>query len=304
MIKYSFIVPCYNGEDYIERCLGSILKQKKNNYEIIVINDGSTDNSKNILSKYKNIVLYNTSNNGLSAARNLGIEKSNGEYLIFVDIDDYIKEDFLEVIDKKIKNEDMLKIGVTKINIDLSEEKMNNCTFDITNGEDAFNKFIDSKIIFEMASCYIVKREYIINNNFYFEVGKYHEDFGIIPYMIINAKSISSIDYYGYMYVQTENSITRNSSEKKEYTKSMDVLYFFDQYNNLLKIDEKINKKFISYIANACINKLPKLNNFYRKKYKNELKQRHIYKYLYSDTLKRKIKKVLAFINLDFIVYK
>ena len=106
MIKYSFIVPCYNGEKYIVKCLDSILKQTSNNYEVIVINDGSTDNSINIINKYKNdkkIVIINQDNMGLSLARNNGINKAKGEYLIFVDCDDYIQNDFLKTIDKKSK---------------------------------------------------------------------------------------------------------------------------------------------------------------------------------------------------------
>ena len=132
MIKYSFIVPCYNGEKYIVKCLDSILKQTSNNYEVIVINDGSTDNSINIINKYKNdrkIVIINQNNMGLSLTRNNGINKAKGEYLIFVDCDDYIQNDFLKTIDKNLNDEDMLKIGYTLV-YDNKEEVINNITFE------------------------------------------------------------------------------------------------------------------------------------------------------------------------------
>ena len=116
--------------------------------------------------------------------------------------------------------------------------------------------------------------------------------------MIINAKKVKSIPYSGYMYVQTNNSITRNSDAKKENKKALDVLYFFDKYKNTN------NKLFQSYMANACINKLKYLDKEDKIKYKKELTTRKIYKYLLSNNLKRKIKKILAFINLDLIVYR
>lgn len=299
MIKYSFIVPCYNGEKYIVKCLDSILKQTSNNYEVIVINDGSTDNSINIINKYKNdkkIVIINQNNMGLSLTRNNGINKAKGEYLIFVDCDDYIQNDFLKTIDKNLNDEDMLKIGYTLV-YDNKEEVINNISFE-SNGEQAFKKLIDSRLMFEMAALYIIKKDYMIDNNYYFEKNKYHEDLGLIPYMIINAKKVQSIPYSGYMYVQTNNSITRNSDAKKENKKALDVLYFFDKYKNTN------NKLFQSYMANACINKLKYLDKEDKIKYKKELTTRKIYKYLLSNNLKRKIKKILAFINLDLIVYR
>lgn len=298
MIKYSFVVPCYNGENYIKRCLGSILEQD-GNYEVIIINDGSLDNSLDLINEYvdnKKVFVINQKNMGLSVSRNNGISKSRGEYLIFVDIDDYIDKDFLTVVDKNIENEDMLKIGYNSI---YKEEKEvhNNIVFS-GNGKDAFNELIKSRIIFEMAPLYIIKRNYMIENNYFFEKDKYHEDFGLIPYMIINANSFKSIDYNGYMYVQTSNSITRCNNSELEYKKALDILYFFDKYK------DSNNRMFLSYMANASINKLKYLDKEKRRLYKKELINRKIYKYLLSDNLFRKIKKMLAFINLDFVLYK
>ena len=102
MKKFSIIVPVYNVENYLEKCLDSLINQKHNSYEIIIINDGSTDNSQRIIDNYKKkypklISSYKKGNGGLSSARNYGIEKSTGEYLLFVDSDDYISENCLEI---------------------------------------------------------------------------------------------------------------------------------------------------------------------------------------------------------------
>ncbi len=100
MVKISVIVPAYNVEKYISGCLVSLVNQTFREFEIIVINDGSTDNTADIINSFKkqskNIILINTSNQGLSAARNLGIYNAKGEYIAFIDSDDWIDKNFLE----------------------------------------------------------------------------------------------------------------------------------------------------------------------------------------------------------------
>lgn len=98
--KISIIIPIYNAEKYLEKCLDSIVKQTYKNIEIICVNDGSKDNSINILSRYNKmdnrIVLINKENNGLSSARNIGLASATGEFVMFVDSDDWIDIDTCE----------------------------------------------------------------------------------------------------------------------------------------------------------------------------------------------------------------
>ena len=99
MVKLSVIIPVYNAEETIEKCLNTLLNQTFNEYELIVINDGSTDNTSNILDKFKknkNIVIINKQNEGIGKARNIGIKEARGEYITFVDSDDYVDEKMLE----------------------------------------------------------------------------------------------------------------------------------------------------------------------------------------------------------------
>ena len=97
----SIIVPVHNVEAYLEKCLDSLINQTFDNYEIIIVNDGSTDRSKEIAERYKdkysNIVLINQEQKGVGEARNTGIEASKGEYILFVDSDDYIHRDTLKL---------------------------------------------------------------------------------------------------------------------------------------------------------------------------------------------------------------
>lgn len=105
----SIIVPVYNSERYIDRCLNSLVNQTYPNIEIIIINDGSTDNSLDIIMDYaekdNRITIYNQSNQGVSAARNLGLEKTNGKYITFVDSDDYVSFDMISEMLYKIQCE-------------------------------------------------------------------------------------------------------------------------------------------------------------------------------------------------------
>lgn len=107
-MKYlvSIIVPMYNSEKYIVRCIGSLLEQSYENIEIIVVDDGSSDNGVDIIKKYSDnrINIYQKKNEGVSATRNFGIEKSNGDFLLFVDSDDYVSKDIVEIMVDKIKN--------------------------------------------------------------------------------------------------------------------------------------------------------------------------------------------------------
>lgn len=120
-IKFSVIVPVYNVEKYIEECLDSILKQDYDNYEILLIDDGSTDNSGNICEIYaaknEKIKVFHKKNGGLSSARNIGIEKATGDYLVFVDSDDYIAPWSLSEFYKVLKKGkfDVLETRLTEV---------------------------------------------------------------------------------------------------------------------------------------------------------------------------------------------
>ena len=106
-MKYSFIVPAYNAENEIDRCIESIVNQKCADFELIIVNDGSTDSTSDKLKKYEstynNITVINQENKGLSAARNEGLKYVNGDYIIFVDSDDYVNKNSCDYINKIIE---------------------------------------------------------------------------------------------------------------------------------------------------------------------------------------------------------
>ena len=108
-MMFSIVIPVYNVENYIERCIKSVLAQTFRNFELLIIDDGSTDHSLNIIKRLQNegkIRLFTQENRGTGAARNLGIKKANGDYCVFVDGDDYVHKDYaLKLLNKCRKNE-------------------------------------------------------------------------------------------------------------------------------------------------------------------------------------------------------
>ena len=306
MIKYSFIVPVYNTEKYLKKCLDSLVNQTYKNFEIIVVNDGSTDKSSNIISKYqkkyKNIIVIDKENEGLSMARNRGVQKSSGKYIIFVDSDDYVSNKLLEEVDKKIDDSDILRFQIatedeeyTKIN-EYHEEG-----FESMRGYDAF-KYLSSYHFVEPAWCYVIRKNYYIENKFSFKRGVYHEDFGLIPYVIYKARKVKSIDYIGYHYVQRNGSIMNNNDYKKTVKKAFDML---EQYKTMRLFAKNINRKnnlddyFLSYISNSVIVKARELKKDEKKVYINELKKLNVFDGVLVNTRIRRFKKYLMKHNLN-----
>ena len=294
MIKYSFIVPVYNTKKYLKKCLNSLVKQTYKDFEIIVINDGSTDNSMDIINdyskKYKNIKVINQKNQGLSMARNNGVKEAKGKYILFIDSDDYVNADLLENIDKEINDVDVLRYQVVTETDKYKEiSKYKEKPFDETNGIDAFKKIVNYHFV-EPAWCYVYKKTYYINNKYEFKKDAYHEDFGLIPYVIYNAKSVKSINYIGYHYIIREGSIINSNDYSKTYKKVYDIL---EHYKNIKKKVKYINNNYLlSFYANSAIIKGKELNKKDRKKYNKELKDMNVLDDVLNDTFVRKLKKL------------
>ena len=117
-IKFSIIIPAYNAENSIQKSIDSILNQTYNNYEIIVVNDGSTDNTINLIEKNSKIKIINQKNLGVSSARNTGIENAKGDFIAFIDADDYIEKNYLEEFNNIIEkyNPDLIICGINESN--------------------------------------------------------------------------------------------------------------------------------------------------------------------------------------------
>ena len=127
MTDISIIVPIYNAEKYLSKCINSLINQTKKEIEIILINDGSTDRSEEIINNYRDerIKYFKNENQGIGKTRNFGIEKATGKYLMFVDSDDYLKEDACEILFKKAEKEklDLVICNYYKVDEETEQKK-------------------------------------------------------------------------------------------------------------------------------------------------------------------------------------
>ncbi len=308
MNKVSIIVPVYNMEKYIERCLDSLLLQDMNRVEILVVDDGSTDETSNIISNYQKrfpnrINYFYKDNEGLSEARNVGIKLAKNEYVMFVDPDDYIEFDLVQNLKKYMDdNIDLVKYKMRKVDNDGHEiEKISGPVFGKLSGEEAFNTLAFEDVLLDSACIYLIKKELFIKNNFEFAKGAEHEDFGLIPIIIVKSGNVISIPFYGYNYVQTEGSITRNADYTRTLKRFYDALMHYDNMINYIKhqeITERTMKNMKTYYTNAILLKLKQLNKEDMKKAIQEIKARKMQNNIQINNVKQLLKRLIIGINI------
>ncbi len=240
MKKISIIIPVYNVEKYLKKCLDSVIKQSYKNLEIIMVDDGSTDNSLNICLDYQKkdfrIKVIHQENKGLSAARNRGFEESTGEYIWFIDSDDFIEENSIEVIKPYLDKYDIIVFNYTEVRKD-KVIKMN----DTKEYDNVNQKYMLSYVI---AWNKIYKR-YILDGE-KFPEGYIYEDVYLMPTLGLKTNKIVFIDEFLYNHVYRENSII-NSGFKLD-----DKLYALKHLDEKLAYNYKDELELI-YIHNLLI---------------------------------------------------
>ena len=308
MKKISVIIPVYNTEKYLKRCFDSVIAQEYKDLELVIINDGSTDNSEQLINEYKTkypelISYYNKENTGVADTRNFGIKKAKGEYIMFLDSDDYIDTALLKNLEDYInKNIDLIKFKLQRVNEEGETlEIVPGATFEETTGEEGFNKLYSTDVLLDSPCVYLIKKEILTKNNLKFMVGTEHEDFGLVPFIIVLAKTMVSVNFYGYYYIQSENSITRNENYKKTIKKAYDALKHYDNAIELtqkLKLGKLTKQNIKIYYTNAIILKAKELHKEEQEKYIKEIQARKMVKNIKVRNLKQLIKKILLSLNI------
>jgi len=303
MADITIIIPVYNKEKHLRKCLDSIFAQSFQDFSVIIINDGSTDGSQRILdeckSNHSNIEMYVQENMGVSYSRNFGISKVKSEYFTFIDADDYVKPDLLQTLNKAIlscPNLDVLSYSIIKVDVEFNEVLRNKkpC-FESVSGETAMKNFILGATTYDTPVGYVYRKSYWDGHGFTYALDRYHEDFGLTPLVILNAKKMVSLDYFGYYNVLSEDSIMRTTDESKIIKKAYDFLYHFDVLSRevkLLDICKQMLDLFYVHIVHALIKKAMSLNKAAQNEYTKEIRKRKIYKFLPSDNIKRLVKKI------------
>lgn len=212
--KISVIVPIYRVEDYLHRCIDSIINQTYTNLEIILVDDGSPDNCPMICDEYaekdSRIRVVHKKNGGLSDARNAGLGIATGEYIAFVDSDDWVHKDMYKVLHDTMKknNADIVECGILSTYEYIDDKKIDNIRIQSYSKSDSIGALITQEIR-QTVWNKLYKREVI--NNILFDIGKLHEDEFWTYKILDRSNNLIRIDNKMYYYFQRENSIMSNS---------------------------------------------------------------------------------------------
>lgn len=297
--KISIIVPVYNVEKYVKRCIDSILNQTYKNLEVILINDGSTDKSGYICDMYAGnddrIKVIHQINKGLSKARDRGIKESSGEYILFIDSDDWIECNALEILMNNVKYEDIdiliygykvefIQKDNKKIEIVTSEEKYYKTVLDYLDDFDIYR----TNGLFGYCWNKMYKADIIRKNKVFFGEYLFPEDlyfnFKVLPY----CKNIKIINksFYHYMH---QSEITLSKVKKDEiivmnqiYDNTVEFLKKMNSYeNNKEYVSTKYIENIMSYILNEVFKSSHRINNM--KNLYNNIRVKDSIKYFNSD---------------------
>ena len=257
-MKISIIVPVYNVAEYLSKCLDSLVNQTFKSIEIIVVNDGSTDNSEEIVKEYQKkytfIKYYSKENGGLSSARNYGIQYAKGEYIAFVDSDDFIALNMME----KMYNE----ITVTKTDICV-------CEFNYVYGDKVVRSYSnlnytdipDKKYLITppMACTRLYKKE--LFNNIKFKEGIFYEDLELNPKLVKYTKKISFVNDGLYFYVVRSGSIMK---QKEFNNKLYDIFTVLDSNKELLYKDypDEVEYMYIIHLLRSASLRFMEYENY------------------------------------------
>ena len=277
--KISIIVPVYNVEDYLKKCIDSIVRQQYKNLEIILVDDGSIDNSGEICEKYAKeddrIKVIHKKNGGLSDARNVGIENATGQYIGFVDSDDWIADSMYSYLKELIdtNNADISICGYYKftncdeINLKNVKNEKNIYVFD---KQKAISELLKQENIQDYAWNKLYKIE--LFENIKYPYGRKMEDTGTTYKLFDRAQRIVLGNEVQYYYLQRSNSIVNNKNfslykDKYELTKER-YIYIKNKYPNIMENDldmidkiislynKKQNKEIKEYVNNQKVMKL------------------------------------------------
>lgn len=278
--KFSIIIPIYNAERYIGKCLDSVIKQTYKNIELILIDDGSTDNSAQICKNYakidNRIKYYYKYNGGVSSARNVGIKNATGKYITFVDSDDYIAKDTLEVLAKSLNDSDIsiIRHEVVLKPADITNREKNNKLY--ISGKKSINMMLYERGLDNSIWGLAYNRK--IAKGLFFKDGvAYGEDLNFKFYLLLNAKIISINSRVGYYYFNRPGSAMNSKFNTKRYDSVLVALEILDyvEKNSRELVDAAKHKVYLESLSvlrslkkkeddiriyNKCVNLVKKYN--------------------------------------------
>ena len=330
----TLVICAYNEEKNLHRLFENLVNQENQNFNIIFVNDGSTDNTLQIAKEYmiknENCIVISKKNTGLSDSRNMGTKYVKTPYFMYLDADDFLDRDAVDIIITKIKSAEK-KLDILKINVkSVSEEEViveRNKSVELqeVKGTEAITAlgFVDK--LYMLPTVYVFRTEYFRSNNFSFEYGRYHEDYGLIPFTVLLADNVTTTEETLYNYVLSKNSITRIKDNRKAIKKAEDTLYFYKQSmfaidelkknNNDGRITKDVYKKFKRLYTIGLIEKMKEMYVILQtekneeiikeiKSFFENIKKEKIYKNIPGFELKDIIKRNLIKYNMMLYLKK
>ncbi len=266
MAKVSVVVPIYNVEEYLERCIESLVKQTLEDIEIILVNDGSRDKSGTIAQefqkKYPDKIKYvEKENGGLSDARNYGMKYATGEYIAFLDSDDYIEKNAYKVMYKKAKEEDSDYVECDFIwEYPEKSKKDEQIKYANKNEMLAFVRVV--------AWNKLIRREVITNNNIEFPKGLRYEDVEFTYKLIPHINKFSYVNEFFIHYTQRQNSIANVQNEKTaEIFEVLDnVITYYKQNNFYDEYKEELEYNYARYLLCSSLKRICKIPDNQKRK--------------------------------------
>lgn len=255
MTKITVIIPVYNVEKYIRKCLDSIINQTLKDIEIIIVNDGSPDNCQSIIDEYAKkddrIISLIQENGRQGKARNNGLKHAKGEYISFIDSDDYIETNMLEKMYNKAKEEDSDIVICSNYHIYETTNIKESIFIDEELMEDSINNK-KNKLLNIISPCYkIYKRSLLLNNNISFMEKLYYEDLAFSLKSLVLANKISYVNEPLYYYIIREGSTMTSTNV----IKNLDIIKAFEDVITFLK-NNKLYEKYYSEIEFMAIDNL------------------------------------------------
>ncbi len=241
----SVVIPVFNVEKYLEKCVDSVLVQSYDNFEVILVDDGSTDNSGRICDKYaekdSRIIVYHKSNGGLSDARNYGVAHANGDLISFIDSDDYVTADYLEYLWYLMDKYDcdiscaLLKSVLEGRNISFEKKTIIEVKFDT-------GRALERICCISITPCArLYKKQVLLNHPF--PVGRLYEDIATMYKLIGECREVAFSDKQIYIWVQREESITHSGINERQ----LDVFWALDELYDFMCKNYSVYKNAASY---------------------------------------------------------
>ena len=275
----SVIIPVYNVEKYLQECVDSVLAQTYQNFEIILVDDGSTDSSGAICDEYakqdERISVLHQENKGLSITRNNGLQIASGEYIYFLDSDDWIENSTLEILLQEITKESAdvvfmdAKSFVEQKEKEVEQRYIRKKKYDANNGIQMLTHLIEEKEYHSSVPLLFMKANFLKRNSLEFIAGIVYEDMVFTYEVFLKAQRVSHVNEALYQRRYRSNSIMTSKKKIKDYVSAKIVYEKVSTYVS----EEEVTKSYVIRCAFNALNIYKKLSLQERKEYKKDYKE-------------------------------